>query len=101
VEPPKVESVFSNLPTSSTSGEGTYIKGNTKYAAVAVQGGGGPFAILPYDRPGRIERNVPVIAGHTSAVLDFDFNPFHEQVRALSPAASAAGPVCVWHKTSM
>jgi coronin-1B/1C/6 len=57
-------------------------QGNTKYAAVAVQGGGGPFAILPYDKPGRYDRGMPLIAGHTSAVLDFDFNPFHEQVIA-------------------
>ncbi|KAG5176878.1 hypothetical protein JKP88DRAFT_334438, partial [Tribonema minus] len=82
VDAPKVESTFTNIPTSSTSGEQNYIKGNTKYAAVAVQGGGGPFTILPYDKPGRFERNVPVIAGHTGAVLDFDFNPFHEQLVA-------------------
>ncbi|KAG5192143.1 hypothetical protein JKP88DRAFT_204540 [Tribonema minus] len=82
VEPPKIEGTFSNIPTSSTSGEQNYIKGNTKYAAVAVQGGGGPFVILDYTKPGRFERNVPLIAGHTSAVLDFDFNPFFENLVA-------------------
>jgi coronin-1B/1C/6 len=81
-ETPKPEASFTNIPLSSSTGEQSYIKGNTKYAAVAVQGGGGPFAILPYDKPGRYERTNPVISGHTSAVLDFDFNPFHEQIVA-------------------
>jgi coronin-1B/1C/6 len=82
VETPKLESCFTAVPVSTTSGEQSYIKGNTKYAAVAVQGGGGPFAILPYDKPGRFDRGGPLITGHTSAVLDFDFNPFHEQLVA-------------------
>lgn len=45
------------------------------------QGGGGPFAVLPYNKPGRFVRGGPLVSGHTASVLDFDFNPFHEQVR--------------------
>mmetsp|Transcript_2364 Transcript_2364/g.3399 ORF Transcript_2364/g.3399 Transcript_2364/m.3399 type:complete len:469 (+) Transcript_2364:77-1483(+) len=81
-ETPKPETCFTNIPTSSTLGEQNYIKGNTKYMAVGIQGGGGQFAILPYDTPKRFDRDSPVVSGHTKAVLDFDFSPFHEQIIA-------------------
>ena len=38
--------------------------------------------IFEHDKPGRMEAGAPVIAGHKSAVLDFDFNPFHEHLIA-------------------
>ncbi|CAM9348954.1 unnamed protein product, partial [Phaeothamnion confervicola] len=83
VEPAKADDVWTAVPVSTTQGEQSYIKGNTRYCAVAVQGGGGPFAILPYDKADkRYDRNMPVIAGHTSAVLDFDFYPFDESLIA-------------------
>mmetsp|Transcript_959 Transcript_959/g.1440 ORF Transcript_959/g.1440 Transcript_959/m.1440 type:complete len:454 (+) Transcript_959:132-1493(+) len=82
VDPPKPEQCFTLLPISSTSGEQSYIKGNTKYCSVAVQGGGGPFIVLSYDKPGRFERSNPLVTGHTGNVLDFEWNPFHEQVLA-------------------
>ncbi len=55
---------------------------------MAVQGGGGPFAIFSYDKPGRYERGSPLVNGHTGAVLDLDFNPFHEQARLILYANS-------------
>lgn len=55
---------------------------------VFVQGGGGPFAVLSYSKPGRFERGGPLVSGHTASVLDFDFNPFHEQVSPLGIVAS-------------
>lgn len=36
--------------------------------------------MLPYNKPGRFVRGGPLVSGHTASVLDFDFNPFHEQV---------------------
>ena len=64
------------------TGEQQYIKGNTKYIAVSLAGGGGPVGIFDHKKPGRVEANGPVIAGHKAAVLDFDFNPFHEHIIA-------------------
>ncbi|CAM9533096.1 unnamed protein product [Ascophyllum nodosum] len=82
VEAPKTEQSWTGIPVATTQGEQSYIKGNTKYMAVAVQGGGGPFAVLPYNKPGRYDRGGPLVSGHTASVLDFDFNPFHEQLVA-------------------
>ena len=53
------------------------------FGPLNFQGGGGPFAVLPYTKPGRFKRGGPLVSGHTASVLDFDFNPFHEQVRCL------------------
>lgn len=52
---------------------------------VTRQGGGGPFAVLPNNKPGRFQRGGPLVCGHTASVLDFDFNPFHEQARIAWP----------------
>lgn len=79
-DPVKAEDKFDNLRLSTATGEQQYIKGNTKFMAVSLAGGGGPVGIFEHDKPGRMEPNRPVIAGHTSHVYDFDFNPFHEHV---------------------
>eukprot|EP00903_Cladosiphon_okamuranus_P005452 g5437.t1 len=93
VESPKAEACWTGIPVATTQGEQSYIKGNTKYMAVAVQGGGGPFAVLPYNKPGRFVRGGPLVSGHTASVLDFDFNPFHEQLIA---SCSEDTTVKVW-----
>ena len=38
--------------------------------------------MVPYDKKGAFAPGTPVVAGHKSAVLDFDFNPFHEHIIA-------------------
>lgn len=34
------------------------------------------------DKPGRMNIDIPIITGHSAAVLDFDFNPFNDQIIA-------------------
>ena len=48
VDPPKVENTYKGFRLATTTGEQQYIKGNTQFFAVALQGGGGPFAVVPY-----------------------------------------------------
>lgn len=64
--------------------EGPGIAAGLKYFGVPLQGGGGPFAVIPYEKAGRIPPNTPVVAGHTANVLDIAFNPFHENIVASS-----------------
>lgn len=45
------------------------------------------------DKPGRIDPTAPCINGHTGAVLDFDFNPFNDNMIA---SASEDMTVKVW-----
>ena len=51
--------------------------------------------MVPYDKKGAFAPGTPVVAGHKSAVLDFDFNPFHEHIIASASEDStikARGP---------
>lgn len=44
-------------------------------------------------KPGKYESDLPIFNGHSAAVLDFDFNPFHDQIIA---SASEDQTVKVW-----
>lgn len=59
-----------------------------------LQGGGGPIAIIPINKPGRMEVDLPVLAGHSAPVLDFEFNPFHDQ---MIYSASEDTTIKVWN----
>ena len=80
--PPKQEDTFRNLRLATTTGEQQYVKANTKYFAVALQGGGGPIAVVDHTATGAFPTGGPVLAGHKGAALDFDFHPFNEQLLA-------------------
>jgi coronin-1B/1C/6 len=82
VEQGKVEDTFQGLRLATTTGEQSYIKGNTKFFAVALTGGGGPVGIIDHSKPGRMEPTMPSLCGHKGSTLDFDFNPFHEHIIA-------------------
>lgn len=90
---PRQDSKFENIRLSTTTGEQNYIKANPLYFAVGLQGGGGPFTIVNHSKPGKLEPDQPIISGHSAAVLDFDFNPFHDQIIA---SASEDQTIKVW-----
>lgn len=92
-DPPRPEAIFSNLRLSTVTGEQNYIKANALFMATGVAGGGGPFAILNIANPGRFEPDNPVVAGHSAAVLDFDFNPFNDHIVA---SASEDQTIKIW-----
>mmetsp|Transcript_11376 Transcript_11376/g.46094 ORF Transcript_11376/g.46094 Transcript_11376/m.46094 type:complete len:456 (+) Transcript_11376:346-1713(+) len=93
VEPPKTEETYRGFRLSTATGEQQYVKGNTKFFALALSGGGGPMAVVPYANKGTYATSTPIIAGHKGAVLDFDFNPFHEHLIA---SASEDLTIKVW-----
>lgn len=81
---PKAEDCYSNLRVGTATGEQNYIQANPKFFCYASLGGGGPFVVLPLDHPGRYESDVPTVNGHTSATLNFDWNPFNDHQLATS-----------------
>ena len=46
-----------------------------------MQGGGGPFSVLDINKPGRQE-DIPTVNGHSGSCLNFDWNPFDEDMLA-------------------
>ncbi|CAK4082553.1 unnamed protein product [Aphanomyces euteiches] len=93
MEPAKIEKCYTNLRLATATGEQNYIKANTKFFAVAIQAGGGAFAVVPYEKVGKFDPDFPLVGGHRGAIMDFDFNPFHEHLIA---SASDDTTVKVW-----
>jgi len=83
-DPPRPDATFTNIRLSTVNGEQNYIKANPLYFAVGLQGGGGPWTIEPINRPRRFETEVFTFNGHSSAVLDFEFNPFNDHIISTS-----------------
>jgi coronin-1B/1C/6 len=93
IEPAKLEKCYTNVRLATATGEQNYIKGNTKFFAVAIQAGGGAMAVVPYEKYGKFDPDFPLISGHRGAILDFDFNPFHEHLIA---SASDDSTIKIW-----
>ena len=82
-QPDKKEEHFTHLNLATSTGDHQYIKANSKFFAVATRAaGGGALAVIPHKEVGKRPNNYPKITGHTAAVFDFDFNPFHDQIIA-------------------
>ena len=92
-EAPKIQDTFQGIRVSQATGEQNYVKANSLFFATGIQGGGGPFVVLPLNKPGRYDSDVPIVGGHSGPVLDFDFNPFHDQILA---SASEDQTIKVW-----
>jgi len=75
-EPAKLDSQFLDLKSPFCSGEGSYLKCNTRFFAVAKSGGGGPLYIRRLNDPGRFAINTPMLSVHKGTTWDFDFHPF-------------------------
>jgi coronin-1B/1C/6 len=80
-EPAALKDCFTELRPE-TTGEGNYIKSNSTYWAMAVQGGGGPVIVHPIKNPIRFPAAPSVLNVHKAKVLDMDFSPFHENLIA-------------------
>lgn len=79
----KKENTYTHLRLSSATGDGQYIKANSKYFAVSYgSGGGGACAVIPFGLVGALPTGYPMIRGHKSAILDFDFSPFNDTILA-------------------
>jgi coronin-1B/1C/6 len=72
---------YEDLRLTTKATESTGIRGNSKFFAFGWDsGGGGTLACIPNTRFGRLPRDLPLITGHSGAVLDFEFNPFDDNM---------------------
>jgi len=72
----------SNIPYLNTPGDNNGVQCNHKYFATAIQRGAGAFLVAPIDSIKKYGPNDPIVDGHKSTVLDFDFNPFRHSLLA-------------------
>lgn len=79
---PKPEEQYQNFKLSTATGDHNYIKGNSQYFGIGISSGGGALAIVSYADKGKQGSQPPCLDGHKGPVLDFDFNPFHDNIVA-------------------
>eukprot|EP00416_Gambierdiscus_australes_P039944 CAMPEP_0171104652 /NCGR_PEP_ID=MMETSP0766_2-20121228/61073_1 /TAXON_ID=439317 /ORGANISM="Gambierdiscus australes, Strain CAWD 149" /LENGTH=456 /DNA_ID=CAMNT_0011565315 /DNA_START=73 /DNA_END=1443 /DNA_ORIENTATION=+ len=78
-EPLKLK--YEDLRLSSKATESTGIRGNGKFFSFPWEsGGGGTLAVVPTTKYGRLPRDLPLVTGHTGPILDFEFNPFDDNM---------------------
>ncbi|KAL9058445.1 MAG: hypothetical protein Q9162_001740 [Coniocarpon cinnabarinum] len=90
----KKEQCYDNIRVSANAWDTNLIKVNPEYLSVNWQAsGGGAFAVIPLEERGKLPDRIPLFRGHTAAVLDTDWNPFHDDLLA---SASDDGKVALW-----
>lgn len=70
-----------------------FVKANGQFFAIPWQGGGGSLAVIRLNDPGKKKPDLPLLTGHSAQILDFDFNPFNDNVIA---TASMDGTTKIW-----
>lgn len=90
---PKPEQTYQNFKMSTATGDHNYIKGNSRFFAVPIMSGGGALTVVNLEKLGKQPAQLPCLDGHKGPVLDFDFNPFHDNIIA---TGGDDGKLMVW-----
>lgn len=73
--------VYSDLRPSNKGTESSGLRANAKFLALSWEsGGGGAICVLDITKYGRTPSGQPLITGHRGPILDFEFNPFNDNM---------------------
>jgi len=80
----KKENCYDDLKPTRSAWDADFIAGNGLHFAVCWDSaGGGAVAVVPWSaKAGKIDPKLPLITGHSGAVLDIAFNPFNDSLLA-------------------
>ncbi|XP_040388532.1 coronin-6 isoform X3 [Cygnus olor] len=93
-QPVKADQMYEDIRVSKVTWDSSFCAVNPKFLAIIVEsGGGGAFIVLPLAKTGRVDKNHPLVTGHTAPVLDIDWCPHNDNVIA---SASEDTTVMVW-----
>ncbi|NWU98217.1 CORO6 protein, partial [Upupa epops] len=93
-QPVKADQMYEDIRVSKVTCDSSFCAVNPKFVAIIVEaGGGGAFIVLPLAKTGRVDKNHPLVTGHTAPVLDIDWCPHNDNVIA---SASEDTTVMVW-----
>uniref|UniRef100_A0A2K6G7T9 Coronin n=1 Tax=Propithecus coquereli TaxID=379532 RepID=A0A2K6G7T9_PROCO len=90
----KADQAYEDIRVSKVTWDSSFCAVNPKFLAIIVEaGGGGSFIVLPLAKTGRVDKNYPLVTGHTAPVLDIDWCPHNDNVIA---SASDDTTIMVW-----
>ncbi|XP_032072915.1 coronin-6 isoform X1 [Thamnophis elegans] len=93
-QPVKADQMYEDIRVSKVTWDSSFCAVNPKFLAIIVEsGGGGAFMVLPLSKMGRVDKNVPLVTGHSAPVLDIDWCPHNDNVIA---SASEDTTIMVW-----
>lgn len=93
-QPLKADQMYEDIRVSKVTWDSSFCAVNPKFVAIIVESsGGGAFMVLPLAKTGRVDKNYPMVSGHTAPVLDIDWCPHNDNVIA---SASDDTTVMVW-----
>ncbi|XP_059573166.1 coronin-6 isoform X3 [Alligator mississippiensis] len=93
-QPVKADQMYEDIRVSKVTWDSSFCAVNPKFVAIIVEaGGGGAFMVLPLSKTGRVDKNHPLVTGHTAPILDIDWCPHNDNVIA---SASEDTTVMVW-----
>eukprot|EP01123_Difflugia_compressa_P010298 TRINITY_DN3738_c0_g1_i3.p1 TRINITY_DN3738_c0_g1~~TRINITY_DN3738_c0_g1_i3.p1 ORF type:complete len:465 (-),score=108.69 TRINITY_DN3738_c0_g1_i3:152-1489(-) len=80
--PPRKEAVWDGVKLTKNAWDANFVSVNPSYVAIAwLVGGGGAVGIIDVNNVCKLDK-VPLVTGHKGAVLDLEFNPFHDNLLA-------------------
>ncbi|KAM9208892.1 coronin-6 [Dugong dugon] len=90
----KADQTYEDIRVSKVTWDSSFCAVNPKFLAIIVEaGGGGAFMVLTLAKTGRVDKNYPLVTGHTAPVLDIDWCPHNDNVIA---SASDDTTIMVW-----
>ncbi|XP_070772878.1 coronin-6 isoform X4 [Enoplosus armatus] len=79
----KAEQGYDDIRVSKVTWDSSFCAINPKFLAVIVESsGGGSFLVLPLSKTGRVDKNYPLVIGHSGPVLDIDWCPHDDNILA-------------------
>ncbi|KAJ3588630.1 hypothetical protein NHX12_009484 [Muraenolepis orangiensis] len=77
----KAEQGYDDIRVSKVTWDSSFCAVNPKFLAVIVESsGGGSFLVLPLSKAGRVDKNYPLVIGHSGPVLDIDWCPHNDNI---------------------
>ncbi|XP_061557930.1 coronin-6 isoform X3 [Phycodurus eques] len=79
----KAEQSYDDIRVSKVTWDSSFCAVNPKFLAVIVESsGGGAFLVIPLAKMGRVDKNYPLVIGHSGPVLDIDWCPHDDNMLA-------------------
>ncbi|XP_058856591.1 coronin-6-like isoform X6 [Acipenser ruthenus] len=93
-QPLKADQSYEDIRVSKVTWDSSFCAVNPKFVAIIVESsGGGAILALPLCKTGRVDKNYPLIIGHSGPVLDVDWCPHNDNILA---SGSEDCSVMVW-----